>query len=67
MIVTNRKKNAKDFDKAFRQFVITTNQQGMSKNHNKNKTQKRNIIQARKDLQQALHFRLRFTNVNVCV
>ena len=44
MIVTDRKKNTKDFDEAFMQFVITTNQQGMSKNHNKNKTQRRNTI-----------------------
>ena len=67
MIVTDRKKNANDFDAAFMQFVITTKQQGMSKNHNKNKTQRRNTIQARKDLQQALHFGLHFTNINVCV
>ena len=49
------------------QFVITTKKQGMSKNLNKNKTQRRNTIQARKDLQQALHFKLHFTNINVCV
>ena len=39
MIVTDRKKNANDFDKAFMQFVITTNQQGMSKNQKKTKIQ----------------------------
>ena len=50
MIVTDRKKNANDFDKSFMQFVIKTNQQGMSKNHNKNKTPRRNTIRACKDL-----------------
>ena len=50
MIVTNRKKNAKDFYEAFMQFVITTNQQGMSNNHNKNQNPRGNTIRAHNDL-----------------
>ena len=46
MIVTDRKKNANDFDAAFMQFVITTKQQGMSKNHNKNQNPRKNTIRA---------------------
>ena len=50
MIVTDRKKNSKDFDKDFMQFVITTNQQKMSKNQNKNQNPRGNTIRARNDL-----------------
>ena len=50
MIVTDRKKNTRDFDEAFMQFVITTNQQKMSKNQNKNQNPRGKTIRARKDL-----------------
>ena len=50
MIVTDRKKNAKVFDRAFMQFVITTNQQSMSNNHNKNQNPRGNTIRACNDL-----------------
>ena len=50
MILTDRKNNSKDFDKAFMQFVITTNQQKMSKNQNKNQNPRGNTIRARNDL-----------------
>ena len=50
MTLTDRKKNSKDFDKAFMQFVITTNQQGMSKNQNKKQNPRGNTIRACSDL-----------------
>ena len=50
MILTDRKKNSKDFDEAFMQFVITTNQQKMSKDQNKNQNPRGNTIRARNDL-----------------
>ena len=50
MIVTDRKKNTRDFDEAFMQFVITTNQQKMSKNQNKNQNPRGKTIRARNDL-----------------
>ena len=50
MILTDRKKNSKDFDEAFMQFVITTNQQKMSKNQNKNQNPRGNTKRAHNDL-----------------
>ena len=50
MILTDRKNNSKYFDEAFMQFVITTNQQKMSKNQNKNQNPRGKTIRARNDV-----------------